>query len=87
MYAAMIAKNAGRQELDTLSNGLWTNDNMQGYTENLKASKDGGLRYNERSGLIVPEFEEPLTMFETRKIHQIAAHGLQATLEQLPHIR
>jgi len=36
---------------------------------------------------IVPEFEEPLTMFDTQKIPQIAERGMQATLEQLPHIR
>ena len=33
------------------SRELWTTDIMQGYTENLKASKDGTLRFNERSGL------------------------------------
>ncbi len=52
LYAALIAKNIGWQELETLSRSLWTNDIMQGYTENLKASKDGSLRYNERSGLV-----------------------------------
>ena len=38
--------------LEKLSRDLWTNDIMQGYTANLKASKDGSLRYNERSGLV-----------------------------------
>ena len=52
MYAAMIAKQASVDEMEKLSVAMWTSDIMQGYTANLKASKDGTLRFNERSGLV-----------------------------------
>ena len=52
MYAAMIAKQASVDEMERLSVAMWTSDIMQGYTANLKASKDGTLRFNERSGLV-----------------------------------
>ena len=40
------------EEMDQLSKSLWTSEIMQGYTANLKATKDGSLRFNERSGLV-----------------------------------
>jgi NTE family protein len=52
LYGALIAKNASVDEMKTLSKRLWTSDIMQGYTANLKASKDGTLRFDERSGLV-----------------------------------
>jgi NTE family protein len=52
MYGASIANHAGVAEMNQLSRAMWTSDIMQGYTANLKASKDGTLRFNERSGLV-----------------------------------
>lgn len=52
MYSALIARRAPPEEMIALSRSLWTSDIMQGYTANLKASKDGTLRFNERSGLV-----------------------------------
>jgi NTE family protein len=39
-----------------LSDTTWTRDLMQGYLMNLKASKDGTLSFNERSGLVDDTF-------------------------------
>jgi NTE family protein len=52
LYAALIANHVPEQDMEEWSKTLWTSDIMQGYTENLKASKDGSLRFNERSGLV-----------------------------------
>lgn len=52
MYSALIARHANVEQMDALSRTMWTSDIMQGYTANLKASKDGTLRFNERSGLV-----------------------------------
>jgi NTE family protein len=52
LYAAQIAQRAGFAEMESLSREMWTSDIMQGYTASLKASKDGTLRFNERSGLV-----------------------------------
>jgi len=52
MYGALIARHASVEEINELSKAMWTSDIMQGYTANLKASKDGTLRFNERSGLV-----------------------------------
>jgi NTE family protein len=52
MYAAAIANHVSEKEMEEWSRTLWTSDIMLGYTENLKASKDGTLRFNERSGLV-----------------------------------
>lgn len=52
LYAALIANQYSEEEMAEMSRSLWTSDIMQGYTENLKASKDGTLRFNERSGLV-----------------------------------
>ncbi len=52
MYAALIANHVDVKVMEEWSRTLWTSDIMQGYTENLKASKDGTLRFNERSGLV-----------------------------------
>jgi NTE family protein len=52
MYAALIANDISEKDMEEWSRTLWTSDIMQGYTDNLKASKDGSLRFNERSGLV-----------------------------------
>lgn len=52
MYAALIANHVDVKVMEEWSKTLWTSDIMHGYTENLKASKDGSLRFNERSGLV-----------------------------------
>jgi NTE family protein len=52
LYGTSIANHASVNEMKELSKLLWTSDIMQGYTANLKASKDGSLRFNERSGLV-----------------------------------
>ena len=52
LYSAQIANGTDVNEMQKLSEVLWTSDIMHGYTENLKASKDGALRFNERSGLV-----------------------------------
>jgi len=52
LYGSCIANGASSDEINSLSKRLWTSDLMQGYTANLKATKDGSLRFNERSGLV-----------------------------------
>jgi NTE family protein len=52
MYAALIANYVDVMDMEEWSKTLWTSDIMHGYSENLKASKDGSLRFNERSGLV-----------------------------------
>ena len=52
MYAALIANHVDEKTMEEWSRTLWTSDIMHGYVENLKASKDGSLRFNERSGLV-----------------------------------
>ena len=52
LYCAAIAMGFSPQRMQNLSTELWTADVMKGYTTNLKASKDGSLKFNERSGLV-----------------------------------
>jgi len=52
LYAGVIANHVDEKTIEEMSRTLWTSDIMQGYTESLKASKDGTLRFNERSGLV-----------------------------------
>ena len=52
LYGACIANGASSEEINALSEKMWTRDLMQGYTANLKATKDGSLRFTERSGLV-----------------------------------
>jgi len=52
IYGAAIASRFDTAKMQELSELLWTSAIMQGYTENLKASKDGTLRFSERSGLV-----------------------------------
>ena len=52
LYGAFIANGDDVDIMQEHSKTLWTSEIMQGYTTNLKASKDGSLRFNERSGLV-----------------------------------
>ena len=52
LYCAAIASGFSGEQMSRLSAELWTADVMQGYKENLKASRDGSLRFNDRSGLV-----------------------------------
>jgi len=52
LYATQIANNVDVSVMQEQSTLLWTSEIMQGYTANLKASKDGRLRFTERSGLV-----------------------------------
>ena len=52
LYGALIANHTDLGRMEEWSRVLWTNEVMQGYVENLKASKDGTLRFSERSGMV-----------------------------------
>lgn len=52
LYGALIANHTDLGQMEEWSRVLWTSEVMQGYVENLKASKDGTLRFNERSGMV-----------------------------------
>ncbi|GAB4418174.1 MAG: patatin family protein [Anaerolineales bacterium] len=52
LYGSLIANNADVDMMQEQSSALWTSDIMRGYTANLKATKDGSLRFTERSGLV-----------------------------------
>jgi NTE family protein len=52
IYGAGIAMGMDLLEIQKWSEFAWTKDLMQGYVTNLKASKDGTLKFNERSGLV-----------------------------------
>jgi NTE family protein len=52
LYGALIANQASGDQMQAWSQTLWTKQIMQGYVENLKASKDGSLRFTERTGLV-----------------------------------
>ena len=52
IYGVGIAAGMDPEEVQELSDSTWTKELMQGYLVNLKASKDGTLKFNERSGLV-----------------------------------
>jgi NTE family protein len=52
VYGAGIAMGLGIEKVKEISENTWTTDLMMDYTANLKASKDGTLKFNERSGLV-----------------------------------
>jgi len=52
LYGTLIANDVDVKYMQEQSKILWTSEIMQGYTANLKASKDGTLRFNERSGMV-----------------------------------
>jgi NTE family protein len=81
LYGTLIANGVDVITMQEQSRILWTSDIMQGYTANLKASKDGTLRFNERSGLVddsnlnknLMEVYEDMTFEELRLPLKIAA--------------
>lgn len=56
IYGVGIAADVPLEEVKELSDSTWTKDLMQDYLVNLKASKDGSLKFNERSGLVNDSF-------------------------------
>ena len=52
IYGAGIAMGMSVDEIKKWSERTWTTELMQDYLLNLKASKDGTLKYDERSGLV-----------------------------------
>jgi len=52
IYGVGIAAGMNLADIQELSDSTWTKDLMQDYLSNLKASKDGTLKFNERSGLV-----------------------------------
>ncbi len=52
IYGVGIAAGMEVDEIKALSDSTWTKDLMQDYLVNLKASKDGTLKFDERSGLV-----------------------------------
>lgn len=52
IYGAGIALGMTIEEVKQASENTWTTELMQDYTTNLKASKDGTLKFNERSGMV-----------------------------------
>jgi len=56
IYGLGKAFGLSMEEIMHHSDATWTRDLMQGYLMNLKASKDGSLAFNERSGLVDDTF-------------------------------
>jgi NTE family protein len=52
IYGVGLASGKTTDEIKEISDTTWTKDLMQDYLLNLKASKDGSLKFNERSGLV-----------------------------------
>jgi len=52
IYGVGIAAGMELEEIQKLSDSTWSKDLMEGYLVNLKASKDGTLAFNEKSGLV-----------------------------------
>jgi len=51
-YGVGISSGMSLDEIKRRSETIWNKDMMQGYLVNLKASKSGTLKFNERSGLV-----------------------------------
>jgi len=56
IYSASIARGASIDYMTEQSKKIWTTEIMQGYTANLKATRDGSLKFNNRSGLVDDSF-------------------------------
>jgi len=56
IYSVGISTGMSMDEIIGWSESTWTKDLMQDYLVNLKASKDGTLKFNERSGLVNDSF-------------------------------
>ncbi len=52
IYGVGIASGMSLEDIQKASEETWHKDMMQGYIENLKASKDGTLKFDERSGMV-----------------------------------
>ncbi len=55
IYGAGIAMGMSLDEIKMWSERTWTTELMQDYIINLKASKDGSLKFNEKSGMVNDE--------------------------------
>jgi NTE family protein len=55
IYGAGIAMGMSIDEIKMWSERTWTTELMQDYLVNLKASKDGSLKFNEKSGMVNDE--------------------------------
>ena len=55
IYGAGIAMGMSLDEIKMWSERTWTTELMQDYLINLKASKDGSLKFNEKSGMVNDE--------------------------------
>lgn len=56
IYSSAIARGASVEYMAEASKEIWTTEIMQGYTTNLKAARDGSLKFDERSGLVDDSF-------------------------------
>ena len=56
IYSSAIARGASVEYMAEASKEIWTTEIMQGYTTNLKAARDGSLKFDERSGLVNDSF-------------------------------
>ena len=56
IYSAVISRGGSVEYMAESSKEIWTTDIMQGYTTNLRATRDGSLKFNERSGLVDDSF-------------------------------
>jgi len=56
VYSACIARGVSVEYMAESSKEIWTSDIMHGYTTNLKATRDGSFKFNERSGLVNDSF-------------------------------
>lgn len=56
IYAATIALDYSIELMEEMTLNFWTSEIMKDYTSNLKATQDGSLRFNERSGLVDDSF-------------------------------
>lgn len=52
LYAACIGLGFSVEKMEQLTLKIWTQEVMKDYVSNLKATQGGGLRFNERSGLV-----------------------------------
>jgi len=58
---SLIANHIDVNDITKWSRELWTTDIMQGYTDNLKASKDGTMRF----------FDSTVSMIHVEKIPSV----------------
>jgi len=56
IYSGCISRGASVEYMTDTSREIWTTDIMRGYAANIKASREGSLKFNERSGLVDDSF-------------------------------